>query len=165
MVIYLFNLSSENLNIRIHLKPGFVLIRSLLWSSSCIIWKMSSNKLNFEWTKWLLFFFYWELSKVLASFINLAYWVLSQTYKCQKTCNDFHSFACICNDLAEFFCKNSFQPPACSGLIPGWKRTSLLISLPRPICFTGSSATDHILQKQNTEWEARSFLLSKTPVH
>lgn len=64
-----------------------------------------------------------------------------------------------------FSAKNSFLPPACSALIPGWKLTSLLISLPWPVCFAGSSAADPIVQKQKTEWEARTSLLSWTPVH
>lgn len=134
MVICLFNLSNEDLNIRIHLKTRFILIRSLLWGSSWIIWKMSSNKLN-SW-----FFFYWELNKVLTSFINLAYWVLSQT---SNTPENMSWLSLICLHLHQFgwgfpqkqFSKTGFFPPACSGLIPGWKLTSLLISLPWPCSF------------------------------
>lgn len=87
-----------------------------------------------------MIFFYWELNKVLTSFINLAYWVLSQTSNMPE---NMSWFSLICLHLQWFgwgfpqkqFSKTGFFPPACSGLIPGWKPTSLLISLPWPCSF------------------------------
>lgn len=73
MVIYLFNLPSEDLNIRTHLKTSFIVIGTLLSGICHIFWKILNNKLN-------TCFFHWDLGKVLTSFINLAYRALSQTY-------------------------------------------------------------------------------------
>lgn len=97
MGIDLFSLPSEDLTIRTHLKTWFVVVGSLLSGSSHIIWKMLNNKLN-------KCVFYWDLSKVLTSFINLAYQALLQTCNMLENVSGF-SFVCL-HLQAEFSSKN-----------------------------------------------------------
>lgn len=155
MVIYLFNLPSEDLNIRTHLKTSFIVIGTLLSGICHIIWKILNNKLN-------TCFFHWDLGKVLTSFINLAYRALSQTYNMPENMSWF-SFICL---HLQWFGRVFLQKPfSTSSLLRthSWMKTHKFAHLPTLVCSFYWVICNR--PHSSKEWEARSSLLSKTPVH